>query len=486
MKKKKSKYKRYALPKGMHPFEEEFFQSAKPDFENQQSDISSLLGPIAPETISITDIDFSDIDGSDFKTGLKRLNGRMKAQENYNKKLNRGRKWNGSILSSLIDESSSAANGTTHNISIPEDRPVIIEGQSKYPTDKNVLGDTLAEVTPEDFKKGLNSYAATKINAAGNILTGNSFIDDLNAYQKTKGPTIGELQELLGETKSSHSVSVPNDREVIIEGKSNWQQIEQQQTQDAINAAKADNSGNSTTISTPEQGLGMDNLPPMINDGASHNIFVPEDRELIVEGVSRFILSDEPEDNEIKAMQYYKGKKLNHMTLTFNNDSQLDFNVELFNPTLPLQYLIGTRLNIDDKIQIAGGTTTYSEMIAYLIGNPTMIISAQIVVSTPSGTITDIQKQFAQNFLFKNKSISGYQAIEPINVALARDIMQAQPDIVYFNIPKQLNRPFVVDGLDTITYKILAGNTVTVNFYYKQVQMKRVMFEECREALNLL
>jgi hypothetical protein len=44
-----------------------------------------------------------------------------------------------------------------------------------------------------------------------------------------------------------------------------------------------------------------------------------------------------------------------------------------------------------------------------------------------------------------------------------------------------LGRAFIPDGMDVISYKVLAGNIVTFGFYYKQVSLKRFFFQEARD-----
>lgn len=213
-------------------------------------------------------------------------------------------------------------------------------------------------------------------------------------------------------------------------------------------------------------------------------VIVPTDRQVIIQGVSQFILGNKPEDEAIKRIGYYKGRRLDNLTLVFQNTNPQPFSLELFNPTMPLQYLLATGLNLDDKITVAGGTTKYSELLFNLLANPTMIIGAQIVVTaTIAGNDT---AQYNESLQFKNKNIGGFQAIEPLNTNLYRDTMQVQSNILNFDIMRQLKRPFVPDGMDTIVWRILAGNSVTINFFYKQVQIKRMVFEECRRSKNLL
>ena len=58
------------------------------------------------------------------------------------------------------------------------------------------------------------------------------------------------------------------------------------------------------------------------------------------------------------------------------------------------------------------------------------------------------------------------------------DAYQEQNDIVSFEIMKDLNRPFVVDGMDVLQYTVLANSKVVLNFYYKQVRLKELVFPE--------
>jgi hypothetical protein len=51
---------------------------------------------------------------------------------------------------------------------------------------------------------------------------------------------------------------------------------------------------------------------------------------------------------------------------------------------------------------------------------------------------------------------------------------------------ESLNRPFIPDGMDVIKYTVLAGMTVTMAFFYKQVNLKKVFFQEARNSKKLL
>ena len=61
---------------------------------------------------------------------------------------------------------------------------------------------------------------------------------------------------------------------------------------------------------------------------------------MIVKGVNEFILSDDQDSNFIKNIRKYKGENLKDLIFTFNNrDSAVDFDFELFNSSMPLDYL---------------------------------------------------------------------------------------------------------------------------------------------------
>ena len=66
------------------------------------------------------------------------------------------------------------------------------------------------------------------------------------------------------------------------------------------------------------------------------------------------------------------------------------------------------------------------------------------------------------------------------------DIDQNQSDMIYFNLPEKLNRPFIPDGMDTITYKVLAGMSVTFGFYYTQVSLKKFFYKDAYKSKGLL
>jgi hypothetical protein len=210
-------------------------------------------------------------------------------------------------------------------------------------------------------------------------------------------------------------------------------------------------------------------------------VIVPDDQKVIIQGASNFILSQKSKDEGIKNIQYYKGKKLKPLVLIINNNEPTDFNFELFNPSMPLDYLYSTSQNLNNRITVAGGTTSYSDLLFNILANPVMVINAQI---TTAGT--QVSNQNNQSVFIKNKNIEGTETVFPINIDLQIDNMQVLNDIIYFNIHQAINRAFIPDGMDVIQYKVLAGMTVTMTFWYTQVSLKKFFYEEARASKSLL
>lgn len=211
-------------------------------------------------------------------------------------------------------------------------------------------------------------------------------------------------------------------------------------------------------------------------------IIIPRNRKVIIEGVDKFMLSKDKCADSIKNIGYYKCKKLKELVFIFNNNSAIDFNLELFNPSMPMNYLFSTSGNINNKIQVAGGNAaSYSDVLFFLLANPALIPNARLVVSGPS-----IAAQQNVSMQFKNKNIKGEQAINPLTVPLNLDSMQFQSTVINFDIIGTLNRPFIPDGMDVINYTVLAGNTVTFCFYYDQKILKKYLWEEAKNHNSLL
>jgi hypothetical protein len=212
----------------------------------------------------------------------------------------------------------------------------------------------------------------------------------------------------------------------------------------------------------------------------TQRIVVPDDRKVIVEGVDKFILSNTKESDAIRNIGYYEGEKLKELVLIITNNTPNDFDVELFNPSSPLDYLYSTSQNLNNYIAVAGDNkTSYSDMLFNLLANPTLLPNAKFTCTNPLNQ-NQAFAQFNQPLIFKNKNIAGHEFIHPIQNALNVDIDQNQDEIIYWDIIGTLGRVFIPDGMDVIQYKVLAGNQVVFGFYYKQVSLKRFFFKEAR------
>lgn len=210
-------------------------------------------------------------------------------------------------------------------------------------------------------------------------------------------------------------------------------------------------------------------------------VLVPNDQKVIIQGASKFILSQKSKDEGIKNIQYYKGKKLKPLVLIINNPEPTDFVFELFNPSMPLDYLYSTSNNLNNRITVAGGETTYSDVLFNILANPVMVINCQL---TTAGA--QVANQNNQSIFVKNKSIEGVQTVFPVNIDLQVDNMQVLNDIIYFNIHQAINRAFIPDGMDVVQYKVLAGMTVTMTFWYTQVSLKKYFYAEAKASKSLL
>jgi hypothetical protein len=199
-------------------------------------------------------------------------------------------------------------------------------------------------------------------------------------------------------------------------------------------------------------------------------IIVPRDRSIKIENISEFILSDKPE----KKIGYYKGEKLKELIITIDNTNGADFNLELFNPSMPLDYLQSSSGNLNDRITVAGqNKVSYSDLLFNILANPTLIANARFVA-----TGLNVNGQKMESLVFTNKAVDGETRVAPIQLDLNIDVFQAQANIIVFDINEQLNRVFIPDGMDVIKYKVLPGNSVTFCFYYKQKQIKKLFFKE--------
>ena len=220
------------------------------------------------------------------------------------------------------------------------------------------------------------------------------------------------------------------------------------------------------------------------NSKTINRIIVPDDKKVIVEGVDNFILGKGEGCDSVKNIGYYKCKKLKELVIIMTNDSPNDFNLELFNPSMPMDYLFATSGNLNNKVSVAGGVVSYSDVLYNLLANPTHIVNAKFTYASANATLT--QNQIAQPMFFKNKRIDGVVKIDPLNTQLQLDIYQFQPDVLFFDFQTALNRPFIPDGMDVIQYKVLAGASVTFSFFYRQKSLKRFFFDEATDNRKLL
>lgn len=286
-------------------------------------------------------------------------------------------------------------------------------------------------------------------------------------------------------------VIVPTDRKLIVEGKKPLIK------KSAVKTAKSQTSvekkisqrpvakRKSATPTTPKRANVPVNRKAVIQSRfgkkTTERILVPQDRKVIVEGVDKFILSNNKESEALRNIGYYKGEKLKELVLIINNTTPNDFDFELFNPSMPLDYLFATSQNLNNRISVAGDNkVSYSDMLFNLLANPTLLPNAKFTCTNPTNPI-QAQKQFNIPLIFKNKNIAGHEKIHPIQNALNIDIDQNQNQIIYWDIMNTLGRAYIPDGMDIIKYKVLAGNTVVFGFYYKQVSLKRFFFQEARD-----
>jgi len=204
-----------------------------------------------------------------------------------------------------------------------------------------------------------------------------------------------------------------------------------------------------------------------------NKIIVPDDRKLIVRGKERFKIGS----------KFHEGEKLQELNMTIDNtDNPVDFTMELFNPSAPLDYLYNSTQNLNSRITIADGVNVaYSDVLFNLLANPTMIVRGLLVCSA-LGTLSEsvqtgiVANQMNKIFQVKNKNIKGWQDLMPYKLNL--DVYQKQSNMVAFEIMRDLNRPFVVDGMDVLQYTVLANSKVVLNFYYKQIRLKELVFPE--------
>lgn len=205
-------------------------------------------------------------------------------------------------------------------------------------------------------------------------------------------------------------------------------------------------------------------------------ILVPADKKVIVEGVNKFILSQKPNDNAVKNIGYYKGRKLKELVLIFNNTTPNPFNIELFNPSAPLDYLYNTSQNLNNKIEVAGNQVAYSDVLFNLLANPTIIPNCKF---TFDGVNAQQQRTIPLKII--DREITGEEYIQPLNLDLTVDNMQVSANVIFFDIMQMLNRPYIPDGMDTIQYTVLPNMSVVMAFFFEQKSLKKAFYKVARD-----
>lgn len=280
--------------------------------------------------------------------------------------------------------------------------------------------------------------------------------------------------------RSGQRIIAPENRNVIIEGRGRKQTPNSQRSERPKMASpqmmRARRAKQETQLSGGEKYNVKSKRPQKIG-----KIVVPNDKKVIIQGISDFIIDKKGTSDAVKNIGYYKGKKLQQLVFTFNNDSALPFELELFNPSMPLDYLYSTSLNLNDKIQVAGGEVSYTDVLFNVLANSTMIPNAKFVFAG-----ANLSAQKVEPIKMINKSITGEQKIYPFNLDLQIDTMQVQNDIVFFDFFDTINRPYIPDGMDIMKYKVLPNMTVTMAFFFDQISLKKVFRKEARIDKGLL
>lgn len=212
-------------------------------------------------------------------------------------------------------------------------------------------------------------------------------------------------------------------------------------------------------------------------------IIIPKSRNVIVEGASKLMLSEDKRDDLVKKLGYFNGKKLQELIIQIDNTGEVDFPLNLFDPSMPLDYLYNTSQNLNNKIVVGGGALQYSDLMFNILANPPIIHSAYF---TFEGTQGQIRNQESLAMQFVNKNAQGFRKVDPVNLSLKIDNMQTFNNVIAFDLHDSLNRPFVPDGMDTINYTIYAGVQATLVFFYEQVHLKDLYYEEARKSKTLL
>lgn len=295
------------------------------------------------------------------------------------------------------------------------------------------------------------------------------------------------FQENLAKVNTSiKKVIVPRNRKVIVEGDSSpITKIPQ-----GLVAKRVTKKRSLTRDTSSNEQQDVENIP--IEKNATirgrnkkliSKIVIPRDRNVIVEGASKLMLSEDKRDDLVKKLGYFNGKKLQELIIEIDNIGETDFPISLFDPSMPLDYLYNTSQNLNNRIIVGGGALQYSDLMFNQLANPLLIHSAYF---TFDGTNSQIMSQESLAMQFTNKNAQGYKKIDPVNLSLKIDNMQVFNNVIAFDLHESLNRPFIPDGMDVINYTIYAGVKATLVFFYEQVHIKDLYYEEARKSKTLL
>lgn len=262
-------------------------------------------------------------------------------------------------------------------------------------------------------------------------------------------------------------------------GSKDFQSIFQQVKQ------KLERTTGSKNVSSPTIPIFKSTNIPLEDKNKITKVVVPRDKTVVVENVSKFILSQGKKDEALKRIGYdKKGNKLKELNLAISNNTETNFLLNLFDPSMPLNFLYSTSQNINNRVSVQGGLISYTDVLFNMLANPVLIHNAYITID--GSTTAALEKQITQPLQFQNKNLQGHVLIDPFNLSLTLDTMQVANNIVSFNIEDSIGRPYIPDGMDVINYTIFPHATITATFFYEQISLKKVFYEEARKSKKLL
>jgi hypothetical protein len=296
------------------------------------------------------------------------------------------------------------------------------------------------------------------------------------------------FKENFAKVKSKiNKVIVPKDRTVIVEGKKTPTLVSKRVTPLRQKSSLKSDSSIKRKPQRDVEGIPVQDGEEVQLKGRNKKLIskvvIPKERSVIVEGASKMMLSEDKRDTMIKQLGYFNGKKLQELIIEINNDTEIDFVLNLFDPSMPLDYLYSTSQNLNNRITVGGGALQYSDLMFNLLANPLLIHSAYF---TLEGATSQVLKQEVLAMQFVNKNVQGYKKLDPVNLSLKIDTMQTFNNVIAFDLHESLNRPFIPDGMDVINYTIYAGVKATLVFFYEQIHIKDVYYDEARKSKVLL